>query len=279
MRRYTENPDWYRVQYNIAAVFANWAASAPDSPGKKELADAAQAETTHLLRCIDRTRTWRARGSAHLRRLVGRRHKHDDVALRTFLDRAVEPAVLVLWAGTQQPDQHDEKPSRSETAEPEGGAGRSDGHTFTDKDVDDAIAAVRPKSRKRHYARRALKALTRDILSGQVPSPDDVVDGVAALAEPDPSLDYNLACYYTQRGHLVAAEGYVRRTLDGTPHTARHSLAERLKRDPTLTPLSDRLATVLKEFELNPVAAPIPEGPTPVPHTRPEAKRSRRFTF
>jgi hypothetical protein len=272
MKRFKENADWYRVQYNIAAIFANWAAITHDPAEKRKLVTAAEAETAQLLQSIDRTRSWRARGSAHLRRLVGRRHKHDDVALRAFLDRAVEPAALVLWAGLRQPDQRGETP-RSEIAEQEEGARPEERPTLTSKDVQDALAAVRAESRKPPYAKEALKRLTRDILSGRPPSSDDVVDRVAALAEPDPSLDYNLACYHAQRGDLVQAEHCARRTLAGTPQTARHSLGERLKRDPTLKPLGERLSAVLKDFGLDPEAAPIRKGPTPIPRGQREAER------
>jgi tetratricopeptide (TPR) repeat protein len=98
--RPTENPDWYRIKYQLAALYTNWAADSEPGLNKDRRAGRAAAEAKELaiitLAVIDDLKNPRVgRGtlpSAYL-----------QDTLRPFLKGTIEPSLLTLLAGTVSP--------------------------------------------------------------------------------------------------------------------------------------------------------------------------------
>jgi tetratricopeptide (TPR) repeat protein len=95
-----ENPDWYRIKYQLAALYTNWAADSEPGLNKNRRAERAAAEAKLLaittLDAIERlARGGRGQGSA------SRAYLRDT--LRPFLEGTIEPSLLTLLAGTVSP--------------------------------------------------------------------------------------------------------------------------------------------------------------------------------
>jgi tetratricopeptide (TPR) repeat protein len=94
------NPDWYRIRYQLAALYANWAAASEPGKHRETRADRATKEAKALaidtLKAIKRrTRSRRGKG------VESRAYVRDT--LRPFLEGTIEPSVLTLLAGTISP--------------------------------------------------------------------------------------------------------------------------------------------------------------------------------
>ena len=113
-----ENPDWYRIKYQVAALYANWAADKRGSH-EEERASIARAEATELatrmLAMLARLeKGGRGQGNAP------RAYLQDT--LRPFLEGTIESSVLTLLAATvplsQRPDDWPgARPKRGEISE------------------------------------------------------------------------------------------------------------------------------------------------------------------
>jgi tetratricopeptide (TPR) repeat protein len=94
-----ENPDWYRIKYQIAALYSNWAV---DSEGIKKVqrADRAAAEVKELaIATLDMLARLEKGGRGQGK--SPRAYMQDT--LRPFLTGTIEPSVLTLLAGTVCP--------------------------------------------------------------------------------------------------------------------------------------------------------------------------------
>lgn len=97
-----QNADWYRVKYNLAALYATW--SRTGDKKKREHRDSALQESRTL-------------AIVALEQIVvrtGRGYGQGDPVLRSFLEESIVPAALLVYAG-MHPD--GEGPRRN----PEGG--------------------------------------------------------------------------------------------------------------------------------------------------------------
>ncbi len=95
-----ENPDWYRIKYQLAALYLNWAADSEPGLNKDRRAERAAKEakelavaTLAMLAQLGRGR--RGRGTAPRAYLTR--------TLRPFLEGTIEPSLLTLLAGTVSP--------------------------------------------------------------------------------------------------------------------------------------------------------------------------------
>ena len=98
--RPTDNPDWYRIKYQLAALYTNWAADSEPGMNRDRRAQRAAAEAKELaivtLAAIDSLKN--PRGG---RRAAPRAYLTDT--LRPFLEGTIEPSLLTLLAGTVSP--------------------------------------------------------------------------------------------------------------------------------------------------------------------------------
>ncbi|HKO28475.1 MAG TPA: tetratricopeptide repeat protein [Solirubrobacteraceae bacterium] len=98
--RPTENLDWYRIRYQLAALYTNWAADSEPGLNKDRRAERAAAEARELaiitLAVIDDLKSPRVGRGA-----LPRAYLKDT--LRPFLKGTIEPSLLTLLAGTVSP--------------------------------------------------------------------------------------------------------------------------------------------------------------------------------
>lgn len=95
-----DNPDWYRIKYQFAALYSNWATETELGPTKdkraKQAADEAKAlAITTLDALTNLAQGGRGQDSAPREYLRG--------TLRPFLEGTIEPSLLTLVAGTVSP--------------------------------------------------------------------------------------------------------------------------------------------------------------------------------
>jgi tetratricopeptide (TPR) repeat protein len=98
--RPTENPDWYRIRYQLAALYTNWAADSEPGLNRDRRAQRAATEAKSLaittLAAIESLET-----PGHGRGSAPRAYLKDT--LRPFLTGTIEPSLLTLLAGTVSP--------------------------------------------------------------------------------------------------------------------------------------------------------------------------------
>ena len=115
--RPVDNPDWYRIKYQLAALYTNWAADSAPGLHKESRAERAATEAKELaittLAAIDGLKNARGgRGTAPRSYLRS--------TLRPFLKGTIEPSLLTLLAGTVSPlpprpeGWSDERPTRGD---------------------------------------------------------------------------------------------------------------------------------------------------------------------
>ncbi|MBV9604465.1 MAG: tetratricopeptide repeat protein [Solirubrobacterales bacterium] len=95
-----ENPDWYRIKYQIAALYTNWAVDGEPGANRAMRAARSAAEATALVATtldalVRLDRSGRGQGKA------SRAYLQDT--LRPFLEGTIEPSVLTLLAGSVSP--------------------------------------------------------------------------------------------------------------------------------------------------------------------------------
>jgi hypothetical protein len=98
-----DNPDWYRVLYNLGVLRANSLVAmrveaTANEPPRPELLDRAQADTTELVYHATRGARWWRNRSTRPRRV-----------LRRFLRSTMEPSAVILMAGVLAERQGDQK--------------------------------------------------------------------------------------------------------------------------------------------------------------------------
>lgn len=197
-----DNPDWYRVKYQIAALFANWAALTPEGPPR-------------TLRLERATREARALARTTLARLQdlpdrARRKSADEFladTLKPFLAGTISPSVLALVASTAAP-----------TLPP-------------------APAGELPSP---PTAEGLLAALgTPPDSEGPLPELDPwpfiaFIEGETSRA---PAKFFNLACFYTRIWDLTTAAQRLQTAVRETSPRERQALIDVAAEDPVLAPL------------------------------------------
>ncbi|MBV9416984.1 MAG: tetratricopeptide repeat protein, partial [Solirubrobacterales bacterium] len=95
-----ENPDWYRIKYQLAALYTNWAADSEPGINKDNRAARASADARALaIATLDvLTRIGQGRGGQWTAPRAYVRN-----TLQPFLEGTIEPSLLTLLAGTVSP--------------------------------------------------------------------------------------------------------------------------------------------------------------------------------
>ncbi|MGN6871258.1 MAG: tetratricopeptide repeat protein [Solirubrobacteraceae bacterium] len=112
-----ENPDWYRIKYQIAALYTNWAVDG--EPGaNREKRSARAADEAYALATTTLDVLTRLDGSRRTQGQAPRAYLQDT--LRPFLQGTIEPSALTLLAGSVSPlaprpvDWPGERPTRED---------------------------------------------------------------------------------------------------------------------------------------------------------------------
>jgi tetratricopeptide (TPR) repeat protein len=92
-----DNPDWYRIKYQFAALYTNWAV---DTDARKDelLASAAKEGNALALTTLDVLARLDGGGSGR-----GIARDYETTTLKLFLEGTIAPSILVLVAGTVVP--------------------------------------------------------------------------------------------------------------------------------------------------------------------------------
>jgi tetratricopeptide (TPR) repeat protein len=93
------NPDWYRIRYQLAALYTNWAAGTPAGPQRDGRASQAVGEATELARQV--LQMISKPPSPGIRESVPAGFVNET--LQPFLEGTIEPSALVLVACTVDP--------------------------------------------------------------------------------------------------------------------------------------------------------------------------------
>ena len=94
------NPDWYRIKYQLAALFTNWSVETEPGPKRTERTERASKEANQLARTA--VNTLQALSSEN-RTPAGTSGAFLEGTLKPFLEGTITPSVLVLVAGNVQP--------------------------------------------------------------------------------------------------------------------------------------------------------------------------------
>lgn len=117
--RPTENPDWYRIKYQLAALYMNWAADSEPGMNKDRRAQRAATDAKELA-ITTLTAIENVKNPGHGRGSAPRAYIRDT--LQPFLTGTIEPSLLTLLAGTISPISPrpeawpGERPTRAEVA-------------------------------------------------------------------------------------------------------------------------------------------------------------------
>lgn len=202
--RREQNPDWYRIEYQLAALYANWATGARGDQRAARLREAAlkvRALARATLRTIDKDPGHLARGNAPIEFVRD--------TLRPFLSGTIEPSVLVLAASTAQ----DPLPPRPADWPP------------TERPASEAIIAGLGEA----PADQAAPLAKID--------PWPLIAFVEQGPNRPPAVLFNLACFYTRACDLTTAPERLLDAVRDTPPPERQALAAVAQKDPALAPL------------------------------------------
>jgi len=223
-----ENPDWYRIKYQIAALYTNWALKGDES-NQKNRADRAEKEAKGLAiktldKLIDLANKGRKQGQAPKPYLQS--------TLRPFLKGTIEPSALTLLAGTVSP-----LPERPEDW------------------------PIKPPTREEV---RAMLAANQSDPSNNI-DPWQLIAYVEQGSACPPETQFNLACFYTRAGDLTKAAKSLIRAVRETERQERQRLVDVavgngvLKGDPVLEPLVEKRPGIkAKLYEMVDTKAPFP---------------------
>jgi len=218
-----ENPDWYRVEYQFAALYANWSSEPSEGAAKAENFATAAKEARNLARVTLSTLTELSSG-AHKSKappefLTG--------TLQPFLEGTIAPPVLVLVASTAAAD-----------LQP-----LPDGGLPVRPTEQDLLAALEPPS----DPEAPLPAL----------QPWPFVAFVERGTNRPPAALFNLACFYTRTGDLSSAAQRLQSAVRETPPSERKSLIAVIEHDPTLAPLRAKRPGVIPKLQK--ILTPAPD--------------------
>jgi tetratricopeptide (TPR) repeat protein len=200
------DPDWYRIRYQLAALYLNRATFNEGAARLEKDVQRALEKSKELARTsitaalsIDRTASRRPRG-------VGRRSPRvqERSELSGFLHSTIIPSALTLLAGVLFVSRSQNNPALRAA---------SDIHFCFYQDV--------------------LDALDKDILDA-----DELVKFVERQPQLAPRVYYNLACYRTLRHELHKAMKRLEQALLRTTITERLALLKIIEKDTTLATIT-----------------------------------------
>jgi tetratricopeptide (TPR) repeat protein len=218
-----ENPDWYRIKYQVAALYTNWAV---DSEGiKKE--NRAERAATAAMELATKTLDMLARLAKGGRGQGKAPRAYLQDTLRPFLEGTIEPSALTLLAGTVSP-----LPERS---------------------------AQWPGERPTREAVTASLAANGRDPSNKI-DPWQLIAYVERGPNRPPETQFNLACFYTRAGDLTTASRRLLRSVRETQRQERQRLVDVALIDPVLRPLLDKRPGIkAKLYEMLDTKAPFPD--------------------
>lgn len=220
-----ENPDWYRIKYQIAALYTNWAAES-EGIKKRQRSDRAATEAKRLaITTLDTLarleKGGRAQGKA--------RRGYLQTTLRPFLEGTIEPSVLALLAGTVCP-----LPERPDVWPPHERPSRDD--------VSASLAA-------------------NQLDPSNPLDPWQLIAYVERGPNRPPETQFNLACFYTRAGDLTTAAKRLLQSVRETQRQERQRLVDVALLDPVLGPLLDkRPGLKAKLYEMVDAQAPFADA-------------------
>jgi tetratricopeptide (TPR) repeat protein len=217
-----ENPDWYRIEYQIAALYSNWAVES-EGTKKDQRAERAATEGMQLAHATLDTLARLEKGG----RSQGKAPRaYLQNTLRPFLEGTIEPSVLALLAGTISP-----LPQR-----PDGWPGE------------------RPT---REAVRVTLSANAID--PSKPIDPWQLIAYVEKGHNRAPETQFNLACFYTRAGDLTTASRRLLQSVRETQRQERQRLVDVALLDPVLKPLLEKRPGIKgKLYEMVDAQAPFP---------------------
>lgn len=217
-----ENPDWYRIKYQIAALYANWAVVSEE----KNQADRARRASTEGKQLADTTLDTLARLAKGGRGQGKAPRGYLQDTLRPFLEGTIEPSVLALLAGTVSP-----LPPRPDVWPPRD----------------------RPS---RDEVRASLAA--KEIDPSNEIDPWQLMAYVEKGPNRPPETQFNLACFYTRAGDLTTASRYLLQSVRETQRQERQRLVDVALGDPVLKPLLEKRPGIkAKLYEMVDATAPF----------------------
>jgi hypothetical protein len=194
------NPDWYRIRYQLAALYLNRASFHEGGPRLAEDLQQALGESTELARVsVDVALTEGAPVRPRRMRWQRAERVQERRDLSDFLRSTIVPSALTLLAGALLVDREQNPP-------------------------------VLRASVELHSYRDVLNALDNDELD-----PDELVKFVERQAQLAPRVYYNLACYQASRQDVLKAKKWLELALLNTTITERVALLKIIERDTTLT--------------------------------------------
>jgi tetratricopeptide (TPR) repeat protein len=220
-----ENPDWYRIKYQVAALYSNWALESEgvrkDDRARRAAADAKQLAEVTLDTLARLHKGGRAQGTAP--------REYLQATLRPFLEGTIEPSVLALLAGTVSPLQ-----ARPADWPP-------------------------PDGPTREEIRASLEANELD--PSKPIDPWQLIAHVEKGPKRPPETQFNLACFYTSAGDLTTASRRLIQAVRQTQRQERQRLVDVALLDPVLGPLFEKRPGVkAKLYEMLDAKAPFPDA-------------------
>ncbi|HEX4109305.1 MAG TPA: hypothetical protein VHX88_14305 [Solirubrobacteraceae bacterium] len=221
-----EDPDWYRAHIVLATVYAEWA--------RDELGDS----IAHQVSAYAQARQVASTALAKVDGLFPPRGAPDPQApLRELLVTTFIPGAVVLVLG---PGQASPPPPPLGPLGPQGPA---------------QAPAI-------DSGTRALLQGMRAMLDTQTHDSDwreNLLSAIAQLPFINPRVDYNLACFYSQRGQIELAAERLRVGICRTPRLERGSLLAHAKVDPDLRALRRARPALIDQLG-EPTAERAPQG-------------------
>jgi tetratricopeptide (TPR) repeat protein len=205
-----KNPDWYRIRYQFAALYTNWATSTTNHEDREvRLARARREARSLALITIQELAAVRPRSKAA--------EEFVTETLKPFLEGTIEPSIIVLTASTAADElgpRPDDWPTKEVTIE----------------------------------AVRAEIARAGDD-SSQPIDPWPLVAFVESGTNQPPAVRFNLACYYARTHDLVTASDWLLTAVRETPPQERLGLVDVAKKDPALDALRAKRPGIVPELE------------------------------
>jgi tetratricopeptide (TPR) repeat protein len=226
---FDRNPDWYRIEYQIAALHINWAADSGPSADASRHSDIARKVATCLalttskqVLALKRFIPASQLGSARTDRKRQAERSNGELAL--FLKATIEPAALVVVAFILNPNgvpvkELSERPER-----------------------DRVVKLLEGLAQRANTKQTRSESQTQTIVSALVAFVEH------GSARPPGTL-FDLACLYTKAGELDKAAARLTTSVARSEPTEMKARIEAAKNDATLKPLFNEMPSLAAELE------------------------------